>query len=88
MDVEYSLVSKDGIDRDPNGRPFVISPDRNFRFARSVNNPENKEVTEIIYVSVNKNSISVSEPIPKNNSLQRAGAETIRIARAIPVQAG
>ncbi|MCX6880581.1 MAG: hypothetical protein NTW21_43265 [Verrucomicrobia bacterium] len=50
-----------------------------FRFARTVNNPENKVVTEIIYVSVNKNGISVSEPRPKNNSFQGAGAETTRV---------
>ena len=38
-----------------------------FRFFRTVNNPENKVVTEIIYVSVNKKGVSVSEPRPTNN---------------------
>lgn len=54
-----------------------------FRFARTVRNPENKEVTEIIYVSVNKNGLSVSEPRPENNSLQGAGAESPRVVSAI-----
>ena len=54
-----------------------------FRFARTVHNPENKVVTEIIYVSVNKNGISDSEPRPKNNSLQGAGAESPRVAPAM-----
>ncbi len=51
-----------------------------FRFARTVNNPENKVVTEIIYVSVNKNGLSVSEPRPKNSHLQENGAVPPRVA--------
>jgi hypothetical protein len=51
-----------------------------FRFARTIRNPENKVVTEIIYISVNKNGISVSEPRPKASPIQGNGAVPPRVA--------